>query len=180
MIPVYFKKLFEDATIPTFGHGDITNSAVDLYAYIPKEYVDTDTISERFIILEAKESVVISAGVAWYIDTEYLDTFLRVGESFGSSERLFKLGMTINSRSGLAMKQGIETSNAGIIDEGYSGCIHIKLYNNSDTSFVLRHGDRIAQGKIELLPMVEIKEWEFNKDFPETERGKKGFGSSGK
>jgi len=167
MIPIYFKKLDPNAKIPVFGHNDSTNAAVDLYSCIDKN-----------IIIWPKSSAVIPTGITWYVDVDYMETFLRYSEEeFSDSERLYKVAMVIQSRSGLAFKKGIESSNAGVIDESYQGEIKAKLYNNSWFPVVIKNHERIAQGIIELLPMIEIKEWVG--ELPNTNRGDKGFGSSG-
>lgn len=55
----------------------------------------------------------------------------------------------IHPRSGLAYKKGITLLNAeGIIDSDYTNELMILLYNTSNVNFVVRHGDRIAQGEL--------------------------------
>ena len=84
--------------------------------------------------------------------------------------------MVIKSRSGLAFKHDIECSNAGVIDQDYRGEIKLLLHNNSDEIFIVNHGDKLAQGIVHLIPQATIEEITELKD---TERGVKGFGSSG-
>lgn len=82
-------------------------------------------------------------------------------------------------RSGLAAKHGISVVNApGLIDSGYRGEICVILLNtDKNDTFNIDPGDRIAQMMI--VPFV-------NADFVEcdtlenSERSKKGFGSSGR
>lgn len=79
-------------------------------------------------------------------------------------------------RSGLAFKHGIDVL-AGVCDSGYRGEIKVILINFGDTTFRVEKGMRIAQlvlEKISILPVVEVEELD------ETDRGEKGFGSSGK
>ena len=81
-------------------------------------------------------------------------------------------------RSGLTLKNGIDVG-AGVIDEDYRGNVGVILFNHSDTDFVVKTGDRIAQlilEKIELVPTQEVFEI---RDLGETERGSGGFGSTG-
>jgi dUTP pyrophosphatase len=87
-----------------------------------------------------------------------------------------KVGMIVQSRSGLAFNSGIEASNAGVIDEDYRGEIKVKLYNNSDEDFFIKKGDRIAQGIVHLIPNIVVVDSE---KLEGTERGQKGFGSTG-
>jgi dUTP pyrophosphatase len=55
----------------------------------------------------------------------------------------------IHPRSGLAYKKGITLLNAeGIIDSDYTNELMVLLYNTSNVNFVVRHGDRIAQGEL--------------------------------
>ena len=84
----------------------------------------------------------------------------------------------IRPRSGLAAKKGISVLNTpGTIDSDYRGEIKIILINLSKKSFVVKSGDRIAQ--MILCPIAKGKLKEV-KNLPETIRGKKGFGSTGK
>ena len=79
------------------------------------------------------------------------------------------------SKSGLNTKYGI--TSTGLIDEGYNGEIVIKLYNQSDTAYEVKPGDKISQ--LVIIPClytpVEIVD-----DISGGERGMNGFGSSGK
>ena len=84
----------------------------------------------------------------------------------------------IRPRSGLAAKKGISVLNTpGTVDSDYRGEIKIILINLSKKSFVVKSGDRIAQ--MILCPVAKGKLKEV-KNLPETIRGKKGFGSTGK
>ncbi|KAA3640184.1 MAG: dUTP diphosphatase [Armatimonadetes bacterium] len=80
-------------------------------------------------------------------------------------------------RSGLAIKHGITVANApGLIDSGYRGEIRVGLINHSDSTFVVRVGDRIAQ----LVVMtVETPEFVEVDALDSTDRGAGGFGSTG-
>lgn len=80
------------------------------------------------------------------------------------------------SKSGLNVKHGI--TSTGLIDEGYTGEIAVKLYNNSDEDYVVKAGDKISQ--LVIFPVMyadvkQVQELEGN-----TERGDSGFGSSGR
>ncbi len=176
MFPVYFKKLYPDARLPEWANGDDTNAAVDLFAYCQKD-------EQQTIYIPPGESAIIETGIAWYIDTDCLEEFLRASdydEEFCNSKRLYKMAMLVKSRSGRAFREGLECSNAGVIDEAYTGQIKVKVYNKGDCIIDIEKEERIAQGVIVFLPMVDIKEWDMNKEFPFTPRGSKGFGSSGK
>lgn len=82
----------------------------------------------------------------------------------------------IESKSGLNVNYNV-VSCGGVIDEGYTGSIRVKLYNLSDEPYIFDRGDNIAQLIImpcfipKIVPADELGE---------TERGANGFGSSGK
>lgn len=81
----------------------------------------------------------------------------------------------VESRSGLGFKHGI-MAHPGIIDNGYRGDAGIKLYNLTDSDYEVRSGDRIAQFVVYMNISMGV---EFGK-VQDTQRGEKGFGSSGK
>jgi dUTP pyrophosphatase len=84
----------------------------------------------------------------------------------------------IAPRSGLAVKQGVDVL-AGVVDSGYIGEIKVVLLNtDKSNTFFVKEGDKIAQLIIEdhfNFDFVEVVE-----DLEVTDRGDKGFGSSGK
>lgn len=80
------------------------------------------------------------------------------------------------SKSGLNVNHGI--TSTGLIDEGYTGEILVKLYNNSDENYLVHAGDKISQ--LVVIP-VFYEDINLCDSLDEnTERGDKGFGSSGK
>ena len=81
-------------------------------------------------------------------------------------------------RSGLAANHGITCLNSpGLIDGNYRGEIGVILANLGNEPFEGSAGDRVAQLVISSrLPHVK---WEQVEDLDESERGNKGFGSSG-
>lgn len=81
----------------------------------------------------------------------------------------------IRAKSGLLRNHGIICS--GTIDVGYTGEIMVTLVNTSDEIYCVSEGDKIAQLIIipyERVELVEVASLE------QTERGDKGFGSSGR
>lgn len=84
----------------------------------------------------------------------------------------------IYSRSGLAVKHGIQVSNGvGVIDSDYRGEVQVGLYNAGRESYVVMPQERIAQLVVTqvFLPAIEVVD-----ALAETDRGTKGFGSTGK
>lgn len=82
-------------------------------------------------------------------------------------------------RSGLALKHNITVMNApGVIDANYRGEVCVILRNMGEQAFEIHEGDRIAQIVFAQcaphMPLDHVETLEKN-----TERGTKGFGSSG-
>ena len=78
-------------------------------------------------------------------------------------------------RSGLATKHGVATT-IGTIDNDYRGEIKANLVNFSNATFTINPGDRIAQLVFLESPDLELK---LADKLTETDRGDKGFGSTG-
>jgi len=84
----------------------------------------------------------------------------------------------VHPRSGLAAKNGITVLNTpGTVDAGYRGEIMVTLFNSSDADFEVKRGDRIAQLVIQ---QVEKAKFVSVSELPESERGARGFGSTGR
>jgi len=81
----------------------------------------------------------------------------------------------LKSKSGLNVKHNLVSE--GVIDEGFTGSLRVKLYNHSDMPYTVNEGDKISQ--LVIMP-IEKPELEVVDKFEETERGNNGFGSSGK
>ncbi len=84
----------------------------------------------------------------------------------------------IRARSGLAFNHGIMLLNSiGTIDSDYRGELNVLLYNAGTSSFLINHGDRIAQISFartyRAFPTLE------SADLSLTRRGANGFGSTG-
>jgi len=79
------------------------------------------------------------------------------------------------SKSGLNVKHGI--TSTGLIDEGYTGEIVVKLYNNSDSDYCVHDGDKISQ--LVVIPVLYEDVEEVEHLTEGTERGANGFGSTG-
>lgn len=81
----------------------------------------------------------------------------------------------LESKSGLNVKYSV-VSCGGVIDCGYTGSIAVKLYNLGDKPYMVRKGQKIVQMIIQpyLAPDLEVVD-----RLEDTDRGEKGFGSSG-
>ncbi len=87
------------------------------------------------------------------------------------------LAAMILPRSGLGHKHGIVLGNlVGLIDSDYQGEIFVSTWNRGHDSFTLNPLDRLAQ--LVVIPVVQVA---FNlvDEFPVSERGAGGFGSTG-
>ncbi|AMB48345.1 dUTP diphosphatase [Methylobacterium sp. AMS5] len=87
------------------------------------------------------------------------------------------LALLVCPRSGLSAKSGITVHNGpGVIDADYRGGIGVVIHNTTHQQFVVKPGDRIAQGVIVPVYRAIFDEVE---ELDETERGTGGFGSTG-
>ena len=82
-------------------------------------------------------------------------------------------------RSGLAARHGITIVNApGLVDSGYRGDVRVVLLNTDrGEAFVVERGMRIAQLVVVAVPGLEPIEVD---ELAATERGVRGYGSSGR
>jgi len=84
----------------------------------------------------------------------------------------------VRPRSGLAIKHGITCLNSpGTVDSDYRGEIKVVLINLSNETFIIQHGERIAQMVIQTVTKAE---WQVVKVLNESKRGEGGFGHTGK
>lgn len=81
----------------------------------------------------------------------------------------------IKSRSGMNILRSLVCE--GVIDEGYTGSIRVKLYNLGSYAQRISKEDRIAQ--LVIVPVL-MPELEIVDDLEDTQRGGNGFGSSGR
>ena len=83
----------------------------------------------------------------------------------------------VRPRSGLALRHGVTVLNSpGTIDADYRGEIGVLLVNLGEAPFTIARGDRIAQ--MVVAPVARAS-WSETADLPESERGARGFGSTG-
>jgi dUTP pyrophosphatase len=81
-------------------------------------------------------------------------------------------------RSGLGHKHGIVLGNlVGLIDSDYQGQLMVSAWNRSPMPFTIEPMERIAQ-----LMIVPVMQAQFNvvSEFPASQRGEGGYGSTGK
>jgi dUTP pyrophosphatase len=162
------KKNFEDANLPE--RKDPTASGLDLFSYSFKKYFHADSVvytdeginvkhdgDGDYIELSSNERVLIDTGIS-----------ATVGPGFE---------IQIRPRSGLALNQGLTIVNTpGTIDESYRGPIMVIIANIGIGSQKIYLKSRIAQMVVCPVSLCSIEEVE---SLSSTERGDKGFGSTG-
>lgn len=120
-----------------------------------------DIASSETIFISAQGSVLVSTGI-----------HVIIPEGYEGQLRL---------RSSMYKKPFVMPNAPGTIDSDYRGEIKIPLRNlNSLCPETIVKGERIAQIVIQKLPQVDIEEVSEDAFFGKTtERGLKGFGSTG-
>lgn len=143
---VYMKRLTDTAVMPT--HGSNEAAGYDLYA---------DGLPDDGVLILPGENLLIGTGLSFKLPRG----------TFGG----------IYARSGWATKYGLRPANCvGIIDSDYRGEVKVALYNDSQESFIVKNGNRIAQ--LICQPYVEVK-FVQREHLNSTNRGNGGFGSTG-
>lgn len=132
---------------------------LDEGAYLPQRAHDTDAGLD----LRTPVDAYVRAG-----GSKVIDTGVHIQLPPGT------VGM-LKSKSGLNVKDGIVSE--GVIDEGYTGTILVKLYNHGTEAKQFSRGDKITQLVVlpVLYPRVEQTE-----DIQGGDRGDGGFGSTGR
>ncbi|MBN9410605.1 MAG: dUTP diphosphatase [Burkholderiales bacterium] len=81
-------------------------------------------------------------------------------------------------RSGLGHKHGIVLGNlVGLIDSDYQGQLMVSAWNRSSAAFTIEPMERIAQ--LVIVPVMQAS-FRVVDEFPPTQRGEGGYGSTGK
>jgi|TARA_B100001939_G_scaffold69590_1_gene58012 dUTP pyrophosphatase len=120
--------------------------------------MDVRACIKEKIVVKQGSTVMIPLGFAMHIEDK-------------------NIAAIIIPRSGLGSKNGIVLGNlVGLIDSDYQGELMVPLWNRSNEDFDIKPGDRIAQ--MVFIPLV-LAEFEIVNSFEQSERGIKGFGSSG-
>ena len=137
-----------------------SNPAIELPSYKTNGASGMDLMAwiDNPIILKPGTSCLVPTGISVAFSQEY--------------------EIQVRPRSGLAAKNNISVLNTpGTIDSDYRGEIKIILFNHGNENFLINNKDRIAQ--MVLTPIIKMQLEETN-ELPDTNRGKGGFGSTGK
>lgn len=152
---IKIKRLHPDAVIPKYAHAG--DSGFDLVA------VEDVTVMPG-------ETALVKTGLAFEIPIGY--------------------ELQVRPRSGITLKTKLRVQ-LGTVDSGYTGEIGIIVDNISGKevetitetgkmyplgTYIIRKGDRIAQGVIAPVAKMEFEEVD---ELSDTERSNKGFGSTG-
>lgn len=128
-------------------------------AYLPERAHDTDAGADlrtpKAFVLPARSSVTVDTGV--HVQLPHAT-----------------VGM-LKSKSGLNVNHGI--TSEGVIDEGYTGSIAVKLYNHTDSPHRFNAGDKVTQ--LVVLP-VAFPTYAQVDEIHGGERGSGGIGSTGR
>lgn len=135
------------------------NDFLPAYATRGSAGLDLRACIEAPITLEPGQTELVPTGLALHIaDPAYAAVIL--------------------PRSGLGHKHGIVLGNlVGLIDSDYQGPLMVSAWNRGAESFVLEPMERLAQ-----LVIVPVQQVEFDvvDEFETSDRGKGGFGSTGR
>lgn len=132
---------------------------IDKGAIAPTRAHDTDAGLDLYSPIE------INIPFGW---SRYINTGVHIQLPHGTA------GLIV-SKSGLNVKHGI--TSTGLIDEGYTGAIRVRLYNNSPEDYQIHIGDKISQ--LVVIPVL-YEPVEIVDSIEGGERGDNGFGSTGR
>ena len=127
-----------------------------------------------------------SAGIDFFIPEDFIERTLRPGEDVLIPSGIKVLiphnhALIAYNKSGVATKKHLIVG-ACVIDEDYTGEIHLHMINVGKTAVILQPGDKIVQFVVQQMyysPVNEISSVEeLYKNF-KTTRGSGGFGSTG-
>ena len=132
---------------------------LDEGAYAPTRAHETDAGLDLY----SREKKILHAG-----ECACFDTGVHIELPHGHCAMLV-------SKSGLNVRNDI--TSTGLIDEGYSGSIVVKLYNHGDRETLINSGDKISQ--LVIFP-VRYEPVEIAVEVGAGARGDAGFGSTGR
>lgn len=138
---------------------EVLRVRLDEGAYLPQRAHDTDAGMD----LRTPVDAYVRAGGSTVIDTG-----VHIQLPPGT------VGM-LKSKSGLNVKDGIVSE--GVIDEGYTGSIKVKLYNHGTKAKQIKAGDKITQ--LVVLPVLYVQVDQVD-EIQGGDRGDGGFGSTGR
>ena len=130
----------------------------------------------------------LNAGIDFFIPKNFKNYILKPGTQIkiasGIHVRIPKNHCLIAfNKSGIAVKHGLQVG-ACVIDENYTGEIHLNLFNVGNKDVLLKANQKIVQFILLKPNYIDLKECDSKeklyKNFNITERGENGFGSTNK
>jgi len=156
----------EDAVLPKYQTPG--SAGFDLHAVVDESHkrfidsylIENDHIVKNVIVIPPGGRAIVPTGIAAVIPEGY--------------------ELQIRPRSGLAAKKGITITNSpGTVDCDYRNEIMVILHNLGEDHFIVKSGDRIAQGVLNKIEQANIELiQDFNEQETSEDRGG-GFGSTG-
>lgn len=136
----------------------ILNENARIPAYATDGAAAFDLVSTHGANITPDEAKVIGTGLTFEVPKEHV--------------------MLVFSRSGHGFNNGLRLANCvGVIDSDYRGEVKVKIHNDSNTTYQVKAGERIAQAMI--VPIAIVKFMVVD-ELSSTERGEGGIGSTGK
>lgn len=162
-------RIVNDTNLPYPKYATEGSSGFDLRADIASFLADPNAKSYGTVIADSfNDCITLHGGAQVLIPT---GIHLELPDGYECQVR---------PRSGLAINYGITIVNTpGTADCDYTGQLHVCLWNTRPTEYVVKHGDRIAQGVICEIVQANFIKAQSTDDFKSTERGNKGHGSTG-
>jgi dUTP pyrophosphatase len=122
-----------------------------------------------------------SAGIDFYLPNDFQTVLLRPHEDILISSYIkckipTGYALLAVNKSGVATKLKLQVG-ACLVDEDYTGVIHLHVFNYSNENVVLNPGDKLIQFILIEANYIDIEVVD-NINFNETERGSGGFGST--
>jgi len=153
---IFLKREFEDAILPKYNHD--TDAGMDVFANHDEEI--PGIIRSFFSFGKNPTRRIVRTGISLQ------------GSDLKPNKKFY---LRVCDTSGNAFKIGVHVM-AGTIDMDYRGIIGVVIFNTNLWTVKIKKNDKIAQMIAYEIPSVDIVE---TKKEVETERGDKGFGSSG-
>ncbi len=170
---VKFKKLRENAKLPTKAHDD--DFCYDVYACDCEEVAPNVYKYPLGFALQIDKDDIPYHNIA-ILDKEAARCFGKqtAGRTSGCEKEI--LSIDFRPRSSVWKTGMVLCNSCGTVDMGYTGEVSAFFYHVMTNMPKYEPGDRVAQMKIGFTVPIEFAEVE---ELDKTERGDGGFGSSG-
>lgn len=154
-------RIREGAKLPTKNDGEM---CYDIYASFD---INDPRIQDRLVATDGEWGIAVSSLVATKVPT---GVKIALPPGYHASLRC---------RSGLAANESVHILG-GQIDNTYRGEWVVLMQKGQYSDLIIRNGDKIAQFKLEKDETFPVEEVQTEAELGTTNRGEKGFGSSGR